>query len=120
MNRWKNRRPSGILLTLGLTGIMALSACGGETTVGGGGEASSAPASSAAASDAASPEAPAGDFPTPNGGELNLYNWTDYISPELLDRFIRCCTVKHEAKIAYSPVSHRITSRLLRGINRSS
>ena len=87
MNRWKNRRPSGILLALGLTGIMALSACGGETTVGGGGEASSAPASSAAASDAASPEAPAGDFPTPNGGELNLYNWTDYISPELLDRF---------------------------------
>ena len=87
MKRWKNRRPSGILLALGLTGIMALSACGGETTVGGGGEASSAPASSAAASDAASPEAPAGDFPTPNGGELNLYNWTDYISPELLDRF---------------------------------
>jgi spermidine/putrescine transport system substrate-binding protein len=70
-----------------MTGILALSACGGETTVGGGGEASSAPASSAAASDAASPEAPAGDFPTPNGGEVNLYNWTDYISPELLDRF---------------------------------
>ena len=87
MKRWKNRRPSGILLALGLTGIMALSACGGETTVGGGGEASSAPASSAAASDAASPEAPAGDFPTPNGGEGNLYNWTDYISPELLERF---------------------------------
>jgi spermidine/putrescine transport system substrate-binding protein len=86
MKRWKNRRPSGILLALGLTGIMALSACGGETTVGGG-EASSAPASSAAASDAASPEAPAGDFPTPNGGELNLYNWTDYISPDLIDRF---------------------------------
>lgn len=87
MKRWKNRRPSGILLALGLTGIMALSACGGETTVSGGGDASSAPASSAAASDAASPEAPAGDFPTPNGGEVNLYNWTDYISPELLDRF---------------------------------
>ncbi len=87
MKRWKNRRSSGILLALGMTGILALSACGGETTVGGGGEASSAPASSAAASDAASPEAPAGDFPTPNGGEVNLYNWTDYISPELLDRF---------------------------------
>jgi spermidine/putrescine transport system substrate-binding protein len=78
---------SGMWLALGMTGILALSACGGETTVGGGGEASSAPASSAAASDAASPEAPAGDFPTPNGGEVNLYNWTDYISPELLDRF---------------------------------
>jgi len=78
---------SGMWLALGMTGILALSACGGETTVGGGGETSSAPASSAAASDAASPEAPAGDFPTPNGGEVNLYNWTDYISPELLDRF---------------------------------
>jgi spermidine/putrescine transport system substrate-binding protein len=87
MKRWKNRRMSGMWLALGMTGILALSACGGETTVGGGGEASSAPASSAAASDAASPEAPAGDFPTPNGGEVNLYNWTDYISPELLDRF---------------------------------
>lgn len=87
MKRWKNRRPSGILLALGLTGVLALSACGGETTVGGGGDASSAPASSAAAPDAASPEAPAGDFPTPNGGELNLYNWTDYISPELIERF---------------------------------
>jgi len=86
MKRWKNRRSSGTLLALGLTGILALSACGGETTVGGGG-ASSAPASSAAGSDAASPEAPAGDFPTPNGGELNLYNWTDYISPDLLKRF---------------------------------
>jgi spermidine/putrescine transport system substrate-binding protein len=78
---------SGMWLALGMTGILALSACGGETTVGGGGETSSAPASSAAASDAASPEAPAGDFPTPNGGEVNLYNWTDYISPELLERF---------------------------------
>ncbi|MFZ4509985.1 MAG: extracellular solute-binding protein [Candidatus Nanopelagicales bacterium] len=87
MKWWKNRRMSGMWLALGMTGILALSACGGETTVGGGGEASSAPASSAAASDAASPEAPAGDFPTPNGGEVNLYNWTDYISPELLDRF---------------------------------
>jgi len=86
MKRWKNRRSSGTLLALGLTGILALSACGGETTVSGGG-ASSAPASSAAGSDAASPEAPAGDFPTPNGGELNLYNWTDYISPDLLKRF---------------------------------
>jgi spermidine/putrescine transport system substrate-binding protein len=87
MKWWKNRRMSGMWLALGMTGILALSACGGESTVGGGGEASSAPASSAAASDAASPEAPAGDFPTPNGGEVNLYNWTDYISPELLDRF---------------------------------
>ncbi len=87
MKRWRNRRASGILLAFGLTGVLALSACGGETTVGGGAESSSAPASSAAPADDASPEAPAADFPTPNGGELNLYNWTDYISPDLIDRF---------------------------------
>ena len=88
MKQIKNRRSSSILLALGMTSILALSACGGETTVGDGAEASSAPATSAAASDAASPDAsPAGDFPTPNGGELNLYNWTDYISPELIERF---------------------------------
>lgn len=87
MKRWRNRRASGIMLAFGLTGVLALSACGGETTVGGGAETSSAPASSAAPADDASPEAPAADFPTPNGGELNLYNWTDYISPDLIDRF---------------------------------
>ena len=88
MKQIKNRRSSSILLALGMTSILALSACGGETTVGDGAEASSAPATSAAASDAASPDAsPAGDFPTPDGGELNLYNWTDYISPELIERF---------------------------------
>ena len=70
----------GMLLTLGAVGVLALSACGGETTVGGGASAEAA-APSAAASVAAA------DFPTPNGGELNLYNWTDYISPELLKRF---------------------------------
>ena len=91
MTRWKNRRMSSLALALGLTGMLALAACGGETTMGGGSEAaSSAPAPAPASSDsgggASSPE-PAADFPTPNGGELNLYNWTDYISPELLDRF---------------------------------
>jgi spermidine/putrescine transport system substrate-binding protein len=70
----------GMLLTMGAVGVLALSACGGETTVGGGASAEAA-APSAAASVAAA------DFPTPNGGELNLYNWTDYISPELLKRF---------------------------------
>ena len=91
MTRWKNRRMSSLALALGLTGMLALAACGGETTMGGGSEAaSSAPAPAPASSDsgggASSPE-PAADFPTPNGGELNLYNWTDYISPELLERF---------------------------------
>ena len=70
----------GMLLTMGAVSVLALSACGGETTVGGGASAEAA-APSAAASVAAA------DFPTPNGGELNLYNWTDYISPDLLKRF---------------------------------
>jgi spermidine/putrescine transport system substrate-binding protein len=86
-------------LAVGAVGVLALAACGGETTVGGGAESVAAAVSSAAASaaadagasasagaDAAS-AAPAADFPTPNGGELNLYNWTDYISPDLLKRF---------------------------------
>lgn len=91
MTRWKNRRMSSLALALGLTGMLALAACGGETTMGGGSEAaSSAPAPAPASSDSGggetSPE-PAADFPTPNGGEVNLYNWTDYISPDLLERF---------------------------------
>lgn len=89
MTRWKNRRMSSLALALGLTGMLALAACGGETTMGGGSEAASsapAPASSDTGGGETSPE-PAADFPTPNGGEVNLYNWTDYISPELLERF---------------------------------
>ncbi len=87
MAPWKNRRMPGIALVIGITSLMALAACGGETTVGGGAS-SEAPASSAAApAPAESGGAPAADFPTPNGGELNLYNWTDYISPDLIKRF---------------------------------
>ncbi len=70
----------GAFLSLGVVGVLALGACGGETTVGGG-------ASAEAAAPSAAASAAAADFPTPNGGELNLYNWTDYISPELLKRF---------------------------------
>jgi len=70
----------GMLLTMGAVGVLALSACGGETTVGGG-------ASAEAAAPSAAASAAAADFPTPNGGEVNLYNWTDYISPDLLKRF---------------------------------
>ena len=67
-------------------GALALAACGGETTMGG---ASSAPAASAPAASAPAGEAsaPAADFPTAGSGELNLYNWTDYIDPALLKRF---------------------------------
>ncbi len=89
MARWKNGRMPRLALVIGFTSMMALAACGGETTMGGGAS-SEAPASSAeapAASESAEAPAPAADFPTPNGGELNLYNWTDYISPELIERF---------------------------------
>jgi len=87
MTPWHKRRAVGLTLALGLTGMLALTACGGETTMGGGDEAAtSAPASSEGGGAVESPQ-PAADFPTPNGGELNLYNWTDYISPDLLDRF---------------------------------
>ena len=78
------RRRLGAMLALGVAGVLALAACGGETTMGGGSAAAEAPASAAAAEGG---EAAAAEFPTPNGGELNLYNWTDYISPDLLKRF---------------------------------
>lgn len=64
---------------LGL-GALALAACGGETTMGGGAQ---SPAPAATVDEGAA----ATDFPTPNGGEVNLFNWTDYISPDLLKRF---------------------------------
>ena len=35
----------------------------------------------------ANAEGDAAAFPTTGSGELNLYNWTDYISPDLLKRF---------------------------------
>lgn len=78
------KRRFGAMLALGVTGVLALAACGGETTMGGGSAAASAAASAAPAEGG---EAAAADFPTPNGGELNIYNWTDYISPDLLKRF---------------------------------
>ena len=90
-------------LALGMVGVLSLAACGGETTVGGAGSAAASAAEAAAsavdgaasaaasavdgAASAAASAVAAADFPTPNGGELNLYNWTDYISPELLKRF---------------------------------
>lgn len=50
---------------------LLLSACGGESTANG----DSTPATSS------------GEFPTSGSGVLNLYNWTDYIDPALLDKF---------------------------------
>ncbi|GAA2910745.1 extracellular solute-binding protein [Streptosporangium fragile] len=61
------------LTTLLAAGVLTLAACGGPAGTSG--------TSGTAA--AASPSA----FPTKGSGELNLYNWTDYISPDLLKRF---------------------------------
>ncbi|MBU6278258.1 MAG: extracellular solute-binding protein [Actinomycetales bacterium] len=80
----RRRTPVVAATALIAAAALMLTACGGETTMESAAESAAAPASSAAA---ASPEAVAADFPTPNGGELNLYNWTDYISPDLLKRF---------------------------------
>ena len=92
MARTATRRRFGSMVALAAAGILALAACGGETTMGGGSPAASAeapaasaPADGGGASAEAAPEAAA--FPTPNGGELNIYNWTDYLSPDLLKRF---------------------------------
>ena len=75
----------GRLLAVTAIGLsaLALAACGGETTMGG--ASSAAPAASAPAGSAEA--APAADFPTTGSGELNLYNWTDYIDPAVLKRF---------------------------------
>jgi spermidine/putrescine transport system substrate-binding protein len=65
MEKKKNIRM--LLGGFGLAGALVLSACAGGDS-GGGSTAS-------------------GDFPEPNGGELSLYNWTDYIDPGVLRKF---------------------------------
>lgn len=68
----KNKRKASYAAILA-AGALFLSACGGETT---------------ATEDAPSaPVVAAGEFPTSGSGVLNLYNWTDYIDPALLDKF---------------------------------
>ena len=52
-------------------GALLLSACGGDST----------------ATDEASAPAASGEFPTTGTGVVNLYNWTDYIDPALLEKF---------------------------------
>jgi spermidine/putrescine transport system substrate-binding protein len=92
MGKLKAAPMRAAMLVVGLAGVLTLSACGGETTV----DSASAEAPAAAtdepatAEDASGSEAetPAAEgFPAPNGGSLNLYNWTDYISPDVLKRF---------------------------------
>jgi spermidine/putrescine transport system substrate-binding protein len=60
-------RPLVVLFAV-VTTALALSACGAGDGTGGG-------------------DAGAAGFPTSAEGELRLYNWTDYISPDLIDRF---------------------------------
>ena len=85
MTRMKTRRGFAAAVALSAASVLVLAGCGGEATPAGAG--ASEPAAPAASESPASAPAAAADFPTANGGELNLYNWTDYISPELLKRF---------------------------------
>lgn len=66
------RLRASYIAALAAAGALLLSACGGESTAGGG----------------AGDETPsAGAFPTAGTGEVHVYNWTDYIDPEELKRF---------------------------------
>jgi len=65
-----NNRKATYFAALAAAGALLLSACGGGSDV--------TEEPSAAAS---------GEFPTSGSGVVNLYNWTDYIDPELLDKF---------------------------------
>lgn len=67
-----NKRKSTYFAALAASGALLLSACGGEST---------------ATDSASAPAAASGEFPTSGSGVVNLYNWTDYIDPELLDKF---------------------------------
>ncbi|MFM8515633.1 MAG: extracellular solute-binding protein [Actinomycetota bacterium] len=83
----------GTGIAIALAGILTLSACGSETTMGGDQESTSSETQGSAVEESnepaaeASAEGDAAAFPTSGSGELNLYNWTDYISPDLLKRF---------------------------------
>jgi spermidine/putrescine transport system substrate-binding protein len=68
----KNKRRASFAAILA-AGALLLSACGGESTAT---DEASAPATAAA-----------GEFPTTGTGVVNLYNWTDYIDPALLEKF---------------------------------
>ena len=68
----KNKRKASFAAILA-AGALLLSACGGESTAT---DEASAPATAAA-----------GEFPTTGTGVVNLYNWTDYIDPALLEKF---------------------------------
>jgi spermidine/putrescine transport system substrate-binding protein len=66
------RHRASYVAALAAAGALLLSACGGETT---------------ADSGAGESTAAAGEFPTSGSGQVNLYNWTDYIAPEQIKEF---------------------------------
>jgi spermidine/putrescine transport system substrate-binding protein len=66
-----NKRKSTYFVALAAASALLLSACSGEST----------------ATDGAPATAASGEFPTSGSGVVNLYNWTDYIDPALLDKF---------------------------------
>ena len=68
-----NKHKATYLAALAAAGALLLSACGGESTATDGASTSATSAS--------------GEFPTSGSGVVNLYNWTDYIDPALLDKF---------------------------------
>lgn len=84
MRNTVQKRRIGWLLAAGLSAALTLSACGGETTVESDTDSAAVTEQESVSEESTTETA---DFPTPNGGSLNLYNWTDYISPELLKRF---------------------------------
>jgi len=63
--------------------LMLVVACAAPS--GDAGDAGAADSSGDAAAESNGSDA--GEFPSDVGGSLNLYNWTDYISQDLLDRF---------------------------------
>ena len=96
MARSTKARRVAVGLAVTMAGVLALTGCGGETTIGAGASSAASEAASAVASTAASAagssaapaaSATAAAFPTSSGGDLNLYNWSDYIPPEEIKRF---------------------------------
>jgi spermidine/putrescine-binding protein len=70
-----NKRKSTYFAALAAASALLLSACGGESTAT---DTASAPATAAA-----------GEFPPSGSGVVNLYNWSDYIEPALLEEFTK-------------------------------
>ncbi|MBW3605273.1 MAG: spermidine/putrescine ABC transporter substrate-binding protein [Actinobacteria bacterium] len=81
------------LIALGALLALLLAACsGGATSVeeqaGGGGDAAAQPSASEAAGSEAAPDSETVSCePGETDGELVLYNWTEYIDPELVTKF---------------------------------